>query len=220
MTSSADVPSGRSTAGAGVLSAKDRRRARISDTAMMLFAERGFDGVSIAEIAEAAGVSKMTVTNHFPLKEDLVFDEFDGDVRRITEALDGASSLAEVVDAIERYCVERESSGGTARVLATANPGAWHGFATLVLGSRALTLRVHSHYLDVRDAVAAALPQGLPSHQADVAAWMLAEAVHLVDWWPYDQVAVGASAQAIREGRPGVRAHAFAALRGGLTGRG
>jgi len=200
-----------------VRSAKDRRRERISGSAMMLFAERGFDGVSIAEIAQAAGVSKMTVTNHFPLKEDLVFDEFDGDVRHVAETLDGASSISEIVDAIERYCVERERSGGTARVLATADPGAWQGFAALVLDSRALTLRFHAHYLEVRDAIAAALPRALPAHEASVAAWMLAEVVHLVDWWPYEQVALGMPARAIRAGRPGVRERAFAALRGGLV---
>ncbi|MFY9930667.1 MAG: helix-turn-helix domain-containing protein, partial [Streptosporangiaceae bacterium] len=36
------------------------------------FLERGYDHVSIADIAEAAGVAKMTVPNYFPAKEDLV----------------------------------------------------------------------------------------------------------------------------------------------------
>lgn len=42
------------------------------ETALALFEERGFDDVSVAEVAEAAEVSKATVFNYFPTKEDLV----------------------------------------------------------------------------------------------------------------------------------------------------
>jgi len=49
-------------------------RQTISDRATRLFFERGFDNVTIDEIAEAADVSRMTVFNHFPRKEDMFFD--------------------------------------------------------------------------------------------------------------------------------------------------
>jgi AcrR family transcriptional regulator len=49
-------------------------RQRISDVATRLFIERGFDQVTMDEIAEAADVSRMTVFNHFSRKEDLFFD--------------------------------------------------------------------------------------------------------------------------------------------------
>lgn len=49
-------------------------RQNISDVATRLFIERGFDQVTIDEIAEAADVSRMTVFNHFPRKEDMFFD--------------------------------------------------------------------------------------------------------------------------------------------------
>jgi len=49
-------------------------RQRISDVATRLFIERGFDHVTMDEIAEAADVSRMTVFNHFSRKEDLFFD--------------------------------------------------------------------------------------------------------------------------------------------------
>ena len=42
-----------------------------------LFIERGFDNVTVAEVAEAANVAKMTVFNYFPRKEDLFFDRED-----------------------------------------------------------------------------------------------------------------------------------------------
>ena len=49
-------------------------RQRISDIATRLFIEHGFDKVKVDEIAEAADVSRMTVFNHFPRKEDMFFD--------------------------------------------------------------------------------------------------------------------------------------------------
>lgn len=49
-------------------------RQAISDVATRLFMDRGFDQVTIDEIAEAADVGRMTVFNHFPRKEDMFFD--------------------------------------------------------------------------------------------------------------------------------------------------
>lgn len=47
----------------------------ISDVATRLFFERGFDRVTVDEIADAADVARMTVFNHFPRKEDMFFDQ-------------------------------------------------------------------------------------------------------------------------------------------------
>ncbi|MGW5361015.1 TetR/AcrR family transcriptional regulator [Actinopolymorpha pittospori] len=57
------------------LRARKKRAAReaIATTARRLFSERGFDTVTVAEVAAAADVSEKTVFNHFPTKEDLAF---------------------------------------------------------------------------------------------------------------------------------------------------
>jgi AcrR family transcriptional regulator len=55
---------------------RERKRQRmyqvLSDTAIRLFLEKGFDAVSVAEVAAAAEVSKPTLFRYFPAKEDLV----------------------------------------------------------------------------------------------------------------------------------------------------
>ena len=56
---------------------KAATRKAISDVATVMFLERGFDEVSIREVADAADVSPTTVFAHFPQKEALVFDEDD-----------------------------------------------------------------------------------------------------------------------------------------------
>ncbi|UQA93067.1 TetR/AcrR family transcriptional regulator [Streptomyces halobius] len=63
---------------------KRQTRQHISDTATGLFLERGFDAVTIAEIAEAADVSVNTVYNYFPAKEDLFFDRSKGLIDRLS----------------------------------------------------------------------------------------------------------------------------------------
>jgi AcrR family transcriptional regulator len=52
---------------------KERTRQQIAETARSLFSRRGFDRVTVAEIARAADVSEQTVFNYFPRKEDLVY---------------------------------------------------------------------------------------------------------------------------------------------------
>jgi AcrR family transcriptional regulator len=49
-------------------------RLGISAAATRLFVERGFDRVTVDEIAAAADVGRMTVFNHFPRKEDMFFN--------------------------------------------------------------------------------------------------------------------------------------------------
>ncbi|MGW0878968.1 TetR/AcrR family transcriptional regulator [Streptomyces sp. NPDC002671] len=86
---------------------KQQTALRIYRTAVTLFAERGFDNVSVQEIADAAEVSKMTVFNYFGTKEDLVFrpmEEHFGDAAlAVRERQPGESA----VDAVRRQFLEQ-----------------------------------------------------------------------------------------------------------------
>jgi AcrR family transcriptional regulator len=62
-------------------------RQGISDAATLLFLKRGFDQVTVDEIAEAADVGRMTVFNHFPRKEDMFFDRDEEAREALREAL-------------------------------------------------------------------------------------------------------------------------------------
>lgn len=114
---------------------KQQTREEISAVATALFAERGFEQVTIAEVAAAAGVAKMTVTNHFPLKEDLVFDRAEHIVRGLAEAVAARPAGEPVLAAARRFHAES---------LAAGDPTLGHlgaGFARLVEASPALVSR-------------------------------------------------------------------------------
>ncbi|MEU3527265.1 TetR/AcrR family transcriptional regulator [Streptomyces sp. NPDC038707] len=68
---------------------KRQTRQYISDVATGLFLERGFEAVTVAEIAEAANVSVNTVYNYFPAKEDLFFDRSAGVADRLSRWVRG-----------------------------------------------------------------------------------------------------------------------------------
>jgi AcrR family transcriptional regulator len=79
---------------------KECTRQAITDAAMRLFLEHGFEQVSIIQIAAAAQVAVQTVYNYFPAKADLVFDEADqitGDlVRAVHHRVPGESALSAI----------------------------------------------------------------------------------------------------------------------------
>jgi AcrR family transcriptional regulator len=62
----------------GLREAKKRRtRETIAQAAADLFHERGFAAVTIDDVASAANVSRQTVFNYFPTKEQMLFDRED-----------------------------------------------------------------------------------------------------------------------------------------------
>ncbi|MER7205503.1 TetR/AcrR family transcriptional regulator [Streptosporangium sp. NPDC020072] len=81
---------------------KQRTRQTISDIASGLFLRRGFDNVTVAEVAEAAGVSAKTVFNYFPRKEDLFLDRFPEAAELITRAIRERPEGEEPLTALRR----------------------------------------------------------------------------------------------------------------------
>jgi AcrR family transcriptional regulator len=85
---------------------KRQTREAIAHTAMRLFAARGFDAVTVADVARAADVSEKTVFNYFPAKEDLVLH--GGEERRaaLIEAIRTRPPGASIVEPFRAGTVE------------------------------------------------------------------------------------------------------------------
>jgi len=131
---------------------KRQTREAISGRATMLILERGFDAVTVAEIARAAEVSEKTVFNYFPRKEDLFLDrlaEFTEQVAAAVRARNEGQSVAGAVqDLIADLVREHHPISGYAEP-------AYASFWRVVIGSPALQARVREYVQELEDALAA-----------------------------------------------------------------
>jgi len=104
-------------------------RGRMVDAAMALFAERGFDSTSVEDVVARAGVGRTTFFRHFPTKEDVVFPDHDGLLRRVDARLATATAatartaLEEASGIVlEHYLAEGETARQRYRLTRTVAP--------------------------------------------------------------------------------------------------
>jgi len=99
---------------------KEETRARIAAAALELFAERGFERVSVAEVAAAAGVTEKTVFNHFATKEDLVYFEDQAFEDALLGAVRDRGAGTPVLVALRGFFLEAYARGAQRRATTLA----------------------------------------------------------------------------------------------------
>jgi AcrR family transcriptional regulator len=112
---------------------KRQTREVIAETARRLFAERGFDAVTVAEVARAANVSEVTVFNYYPTKEHLLFGGMQFFEEQLIDAVRGRAPGESVLTAFRRTVVD-----GTKRLASEETAEAILAAANLILASAAL----------------------------------------------------------------------------------
>ncbi|MEV6491212.1 TetR/AcrR family transcriptional regulator [Actinoplanes sp. NPDC051633] len=116
---------------------KEQTRRRIAATAMQLFAERGFSQVTVAEVADAAGVTEKTVFNHFASKEDLVYAQDQAFETALLDAVTSRPPGISAFDAVRTFLLSTYARfPGEAAVQRRAT-----ALATLIAASPALRAR-------------------------------------------------------------------------------
>jgi AcrR family transcriptional regulator len=133
-------------------------RQEIADKAMQLFVARGFDHVTVAEVAAAAGVSEKTVFNYFPTKEDLFFDEVPAREAALVEAIRARKPGESVVAALRRLQV-----GDCGRL---CSPG-FAVFARIIEESPALRAKELEIMARFTEVLAGAIRSELGVHELD-----------------------------------------------------
>jgi len=82
---------------------KQQTRENIERVALELFAERGYEGTTLAEIAEAANISPRTIFSYFQSKEDILFCEEPSYLEMVREVLRERQPGATTVDALREF---------------------------------------------------------------------------------------------------------------------
>ncbi len=86
---------------------RERKRQRtftaIHEAAMRLFAERGYHDVTVAEIADAAEVSRATVFTYYPAKEEIVFGQAPAALEALEATLGQADDQAAVISVVRDW---------------------------------------------------------------------------------------------------------------------
>jgi AcrR family transcriptional regulator len=102
---------------------KRQTRELIADVARGLFAERGFDAVTVAQVARAANVSEVTVFNYFPTKEDLFYGGMQFFEEKLLDAVRDRAPGTSVLEAFRRPVMDgmpRLASDEAAEAIAAA----------------------------------------------------------------------------------------------------
>ncbi|WP_433378831.1 TetR/AcrR family transcriptional regulator [Actinoplanes sp. CA-142083] len=192
---------------------KEETRARIAAAAMELFAERGFEKVSVVEIATAAGVTEKTVFNHFATKEDLVYSGDQAFEAALLEAVRSRAPGASVLDAVRDFLLHTYARGAQPRAAT---------LAAMLASSAALRVRereILARYAErLRDLIAASSGAPPGDLRPTVAAQALI-AVHQAVIAGYREgLLAGEPAAALDRRMRTAAEEAFGLLAGGLAG--
>lgn len=128
---------------------KRETRTAISGVATTLFYERGFENVTVDDVARAAGVSKMTVFNYFARKEDLMLDRVPEGIELLRSVLGNRgqkSVLTALRDEVRRLVAEQH-------VFTKFDPGVLE-FWKIIEDSPALRARLRELADEAREALA------------------------------------------------------------------
>ncbi|TQL21696.1 TetR family transcriptional regulator [Streptomyces sp. SLBN-134] len=192
----------------GEIGLRERKKLRtyrtVSDTAIRLFLERGFDAVSVAEVAAAAEISKPTLFRYFPAKEDLVLyriADHEGEAARV--AAEGPAP----VEALRRHFLDGLRRGDPVTGLSD-DPDVL-AFHALLYGTPALVARLHGHLERSEEALAEALGGGLG---ARLAAGQITAVRRILAQENWRRIAAGERAGEVRENAVAAAERAFGVL--------
>jgi AcrR family transcriptional regulator len=198
---------------------KQQTRELIAETARRLFTERGFERVSVAEIARVADVSEKTVFNYFPTKEDLVYwrlESFEAELlATIRDRAPGESVLAafaRFVSAPRGMLAEYDDQ--TRERLAA--------LTRMIIASPSLLARERQIFEGYTASLAALIAEETGAGSEDVEPWVAANAmmgVHrrLIDF-ARGRIVAGARHPELAQEVLGEAGRAVALLEGGLGG--
>ncbi|PSJ26005.1 TetR family transcriptional regulator [Streptosporangium nondiastaticum] len=198
---------------------KQRTRQTLSETAIALFLERGFDRVSVAEVAAAAEVSKPTLFRYFPAKEDLVLHriaDHQGEAARVVRGrAPGESPLA----ALRAHFHARLDAGDP--VTGLCDVPAVLAFRDMLYSTPSLAARLMQYAAEDERALAEALAEaGADEVTAGLAAAQVIAVHHVLARDNWARLSAGSITDAVLAAAHADAERAYGLLGAGLAAQG
>ncbi|MEU9864233.1 TetR family transcriptional regulator [Streptomyces sp. NPDC047971] len=194
---------------------RERTRQAISEAAIALFLEKGFDAVPVAEVAAAAEVSKPTLFRYFPTKEDLALHRFADHEDEAARVVAGRGAGVAPLDALRAHVLaglERREP-----VTGLCDHPAVLAFQRLLYGTPALVARLHAYQDRSEAALAEVLDDGGGGLEARLAAGQIVAVLRILAEENVRRIAAGESADAVHPDAVAAAEGAFRALGDGLA---
>jgi AcrR family transcriptional regulator len=153
---------------------KERTRALIAETARRLFVARGFEVVSVAEIAREAEVSQATVFNYFPTKEELVYNRLEAFEEEMLAAVRDRAEGETIAAAFARFIARPRG------LLASRDPQEVEqlaGISRMIANSPALLARERQIFDAYTDSLAGLIAEETGAATESIEPWVVANAL-------------------------------------------
>jgi AcrR family transcriptional regulator len=151
---------------------KKQTRQVIAETALRLFGERGFESVTVAQVARAADVSDATVFNYFPTKESLFFGQMQAFEEALVQAVRERPGGESVLVAFRRFIDQ-----GSERLALESAADAISMAARIIGASPSLRAREREIAADYTDALGLLIAEESGSLPGDIEPWVVANAL-------------------------------------------
>ena len=142
---------------------KQQTRETIAHAALRLFAERGYDETTLAEIAEAADVAPRTIFAYFESKEDILFSEESILLDELRRRLDERPADATTVDALREFLGCMESPDDEARLR-----------KKVIMANPALQMKMRARHVQLEPMLAESIARDLGTEPDDIRPLLIA----------------------------------------------
>jgi AcrR family transcriptional regulator len=142
---------------------KQQTRDTIARAALRLFAERGYDDTTLAEIAEAADVAPRTIFAYFDSKEDILFSEESGYLDELKRMLDERPAGTTTVDALREFvgCMKSPDEDDKLR-------------KKVIMASPALQMKMRARHVQLEPMLAESIARDLGTDRDDIRPLLIA----------------------------------------------
>ncbi|MER5551243.1 TetR family transcriptional regulator [Streptomyces sp. NPDC002793] len=186
----------------------------VSEAAISMFLERGFDKVSVAEVAAAADISKPTLFRYFPAKEDLVLHRFADHEDEAARVVSGRPDGTTPLQALRRHFLDGLDRHDP--VTGLCDDPQVLAFHRLLYGTPSLVARLYAYQRRSEAALAHALDPGAPV-AARLAAGQIIAVLRILAEENWRRVDAGESAGRLRADAVAAAGLAFVQLSEGLV---